>query len=210
MKKNILITILSVALIGTIGYITYDKFLNNSCISKDKVNVNDKAEKNTTNFENLNVNSTFVNDLVSRYDRFYKFGDAAVAGELYSKENLKASEKEINEAIEKIKEAYNALVRKDVLQFQEAIASIDKCNSKEEMYKAINNAIECFNSVEDKEMVTKEHEILIQKINEYNDYVDRANSNLFSLTSASHLAAAISLSTMISLLFVFIRRRISL
>ena len=125
-------------------------------------------------------------------------------------EDLKASEKEINEAIEKIKEAYNALVRKDVLQFQEAIASIDKCNSKEEMYKAINNAIDCFNSVEDKEMVTKEHEILIQKINEYNDYVDKANSNLFSLTSASHLAAAISLSTMISLLFVFITRRISL
>ena len=125
-------------------------------------------------------------------------------------ENLKASEKEINEAIEKIKEAYNALVRKDVLQFQEAIASIDKCNSKEEMYKAINNAIDCFNSVENKEMVTKEHEILIQKINEYNDYVDRVNSNLFSLTSASHLAAAISLSTMISLLVVFIMRRISL
>lgn len=92
MKKNILITILSVALIGAIGYITYDKFLNNSCVSKDKVSVNDKAEKNTTNFENLNVNSAFVNDLVSRYDRFYKFGDAAVAGELYSKENLKASE----------------------------------------------------------------------------------------------------------------------
>lgn len=45
MKKNILITILSVALIGTIGYITYDKFLNNSCVSKDKVNVNDKAGK---------------------------------------------------------------------------------------------------------------------------------------------------------------------
>ena len=78
------------------------------------------------------------------------------------------------------------------------------------MYKAINNAIDCFNSVENKEMVTKEHEILIQKINEYNDYVDRANSNLFSLTSASHLAAAISLSTMISLLVVFIMRRISL
>lgn len=83
MKKNIVIVILLLALIGVGAYIGYDKFY----VEKQEENKTEpkKEDKTESKAEELSINSTFVEELVGRYD-YYFIQDTNLENMLYKSE----------------------------------------------------------------------------------------------------------------------------
>ena len=83
MKKNIVIVILLLALIGAGAYIGYDKFY----VEKQEENKTEpkKEDKTESKAEELSINSTFVEELVGRYD-YYFIQDTNLENMLYKSE----------------------------------------------------------------------------------------------------------------------------
>ena len=68
MKKNIIIIILLLGLVGTSGYIVYDNFLQNENEEQNETANENTSQEPTTNEENLKVNSLYIKNLIERYN----------------------------------------------------------------------------------------------------------------------------------------------
>ena len=66
MKKNIIIIILLLCLIGTSGYIVYDNYLYDDKTEDNEKNIDNNNQKDTK--KNLNVNSIYIKELIDRYN----------------------------------------------------------------------------------------------------------------------------------------------
>lgn len=99
MKKNILVIVLGLALLGSVGYIVYDKTMTNNTKTetedKNKFNVvnNEKNSNGSAEVEEkLNTDSLFVKELVERYYRFPQTTPTATANQLYVNQNTNPAE----------------------------------------------------------------------------------------------------------------------
>lgn len=89
MKKNIVIVILLLAVIGCAGYIGYDKlYLERQDQQENKEETNQPEETQT---EEINTDSTFVEDLVGRYD-YYFISDTNLENMLYTNDTTTPTE----------------------------------------------------------------------------------------------------------------------
>lgn len=68
MKKNIIIIILLLGLVGTSGYIVYDNFLQDENKEQKQTANENTSQEPTTNEENLKVNSLYIKNLIERYN----------------------------------------------------------------------------------------------------------------------------------------------
>lgn len=87
MKKNVVIIILLLAVIGSVGYIGYDKiYLEKNAPKEEK----EPEQEEIPEEETINANSTFVEDLRGRYD-YYFISDVNLENMLYKGDNTNAS-----------------------------------------------------------------------------------------------------------------------
>lgn len=84
MKKNIIIIILLLCLIGTSGYIVYDNYLYADKKEDNEKNIDNNNQKDTK--KNLNVNSIYIKELIDRYN-YYFINDFDLEKTLYGKTN---------------------------------------------------------------------------------------------------------------------------
>lgn len=89
MKKNIVIVILLLAAIGCAGYIGYDKLYLERQDQQENQEEQNQPEETTT--EEINADSTFVEDLVGRYD-YYFISDTNLEDMLYTNDTTTPSE----------------------------------------------------------------------------------------------------------------------
>ncbi len=88
MKKNIVIIILLLSVTGLVGYIGYDKLYLEK---KDKPEEKETEKTVISEEETINANSTFVEDLIGRYD-YYFIHDTNLENILYKSEKTTPSE----------------------------------------------------------------------------------------------------------------------
>lgn len=87
MKKNVVIIILLLAVIGSVGYIGYDKiYLEKNAPKEEK----EPDQEEIPEEETINTSSTFVEDLIGRYD-YYFISDMNLENMLYKGDNTNAS-----------------------------------------------------------------------------------------------------------------------
>ena len=68
MKKNIIIIILLLGLVGTSGYIVYNNFLQDENKEQKQAANENTIEEPTTKEESLNVDSLYIKNLIERYN----------------------------------------------------------------------------------------------------------------------------------------------
>lgn len=86
MKKNIIIIILLLGLVGTSSYIVYDNFIQDENKEQKQTTDENTSQEPTTNEENLNTNSIYLKELIDRYN-YYFINDSDLEKILYGKNN---------------------------------------------------------------------------------------------------------------------------